>query len=106
MRAILKGDAMCAVEPERSAKLLMDKGITTQYEYALQMMKQLPYGKWREYDPDKLTPMMVKDVDTHFYVNELTQCSNGSFVIPVRWVMKDALAHVRYSGVLHHRITG
>jgi NitT/TauT family transport system substrate-binding protein len=52
MRAILKGDAMCALEPERSAKLLVDKGITTQYEYVVQMMKELPYGKWREYDPE------------------------------------------------------
>ena len=52
MRAILKGDALCALEPERSAKLLVDKGITTQYEYALQMMRELPYGKWREYDPE------------------------------------------------------
>jgi len=51
-RAILKGDAMCALEPERSAKLLVDKGITTQYDYAVQMMKELPYGKWREYDPE------------------------------------------------------
>jgi NitT/TauT family transport system substrate-binding protein len=52
MRAIMKGDAMCALEPERSAKIIVDKGITTQYEYALQMMKELPYGKWREYDPE------------------------------------------------------
>jgi NitT/TauT family transport system substrate-binding protein len=52
MRAILKGDAMCALEPERSAKLLVDKGITTHYDYAVQMMKELPYGKWREYDPE------------------------------------------------------
>jgi NitT/TauT family transport system substrate-binding protein len=51
-RAVLKGDAMCALEPERTAKLLVDKGITTQYEYAVQMMKELPYGKWREYDPE------------------------------------------------------
>jgi NitT/TauT family transport system substrate-binding protein len=51
-RAVLKGDAMCALEPERSAKLIVDKGITTQYDYALQMMKELPYGKWREYDPE------------------------------------------------------
>jgi NitT/TauT family transport system substrate-binding protein len=51
-RAILKGDAMCALEPERAAKLLVDKGITAQYDYAVQMMKELPYGKWREYDPE------------------------------------------------------
>jgi NitT/TauT family transport system substrate-binding protein len=52
MRAILKGDALCALEPERSAKLLVDKGITTGYDYAVQMMKELPYGKWRDYDPE------------------------------------------------------
>jgi len=52
MRAILKGDAMCALEPESSAKFLVDKGFTPQYAYAVQMMKELPYGKWREYDPE------------------------------------------------------
>jgi NitT/TauT family transport system substrate-binding protein len=52
LRAILKGNAVCALEPERSAKLLVDKGIATHYDYAVQMMKELPYGKWREYDPE------------------------------------------------------
>jgi len=52
VRAILKGDTLCALEPERSAKLLVDKGIATHYDYAVQMMKELPYGKWREYDPE------------------------------------------------------
>jgi NitT/TauT family transport system substrate-binding protein len=52
VRAILKGNAVCALEPERSAKLLVNKGITTHYDYAVQMMKELPYGKWREYDAE------------------------------------------------------
>jgi NitT/TauT family transport system substrate-binding protein len=52
MRAILKGDAICALEPERSAKLLVDKGIATHYDYAVQMMRELPYGKWRDYDAE------------------------------------------------------
>ena len=52
MRAILKGDTICALEPERSAKLLVDKGIATHYDYAVQMMRELPYGKWREYDAE------------------------------------------------------
>jgi NitT/TauT family transport system substrate-binding protein len=52
LRAILKGNAVCALEPERSAKLLVDKGIATHCDYAVQMMKELPYGKWREYDPE------------------------------------------------------
>jgi len=52
LRAILKGAEICALEPERAARLLVNKGITQRYDYALQTMKDLPYGKWREYDPE------------------------------------------------------
>ena len=50
LRAILKAADICALEPERTAALLVDKGYTPNYSYALQTMKELPYGKWREYD--------------------------------------------------------
>jgi NitT/TauT family transport system substrate-binding protein len=50
MRAILKANQICALEPERAARLLVDKGFTPQYDYALQTMKEIPYGKWRDYD--------------------------------------------------------
>ena len=30
----------------------MDKGYPTTYEYAPQTMQEVPYGKWREYDPE------------------------------------------------------
>ena len=52
LRAILKGVEICAVEPERAARLLVDKGYTKQYDYALQSLKEIPYGRWREYDPE------------------------------------------------------
>jgi NitT/TauT family transport system substrate-binding protein len=52
MRAILKANQICALEPERAARLLVDKGYTSQYDYALQAMKELPYGKWRDYDAE------------------------------------------------------
>jgi NitT/TauT family transport system substrate-binding protein len=52
LRAILKGNQICAVDPERAARLLVDKGYTKQYDYALQSLKEIPYGKWREYDPE------------------------------------------------------
>ncbi len=52
VRAILKGAEMCASEPERSAQRLVDKGFTARYDYALQMMQEVPYGRWREYDPE------------------------------------------------------
>ena len=52
MRAILKAANICTVEPERSAKTLVEKWYPTNYDYALQVMRDLPYGKWREYDPE------------------------------------------------------
>lgn len=54
LRAILKGADVCAREPERVARFLVDKGYTANYDYALQTMKemQMAYGVWREYDPE------------------------------------------------------
>jgi NitT/TauT family transport system substrate-binding protein len=52
VRAILKGADLCATEPERVARMLVDKKYTPRYDYVLQMLKELPYGKWREYDPE------------------------------------------------------
>jgi NitT/TauT family transport system substrate-binding protein len=52
MRAILKGDQVCALEPERVAREMVGRGFTTSYDYALQTMKDIPYGRWRQYDPE------------------------------------------------------
>jgi NitT/TauT family transport system substrate-binding protein len=50
LRAILKAADVCALEPDWAAQFLVDKGYTEHYDYARQAMKELPYGKWREYD--------------------------------------------------------
>ena len=52
VRAVLKAADICAQEPERAAQFLVAKGPATRYDYALQVMKELPYNKWREYDPE------------------------------------------------------
>jgi NitT/TauT family transport system substrate-binding protein len=52
MRAILKANQMCALEPERVARLLVDKGFTSQYDYAVQAIKEIPYIKWSDYDAE------------------------------------------------------
>jgi NitT/TauT family transport system substrate-binding protein len=41
---------LCALEPERVAQSLVNRGFAPRYEYAVQTMNELPYGKWREYD--------------------------------------------------------
>jgi NitT/TauT family transport system substrate-binding protein len=52
VRAILKANSICASEPERVARLLRDKGYVTQLDYASQTVKEIPYGKWREFDSE------------------------------------------------------
>ncbi len=52
LRAILKATDVCALEPERAARFIVDKGFTSSYDYALQTMKEVPYTQWREYDPE------------------------------------------------------
>ena len=52
VRAIVKATAICAQEPERVARLLVERGVVKQYGYALQVVKELPYSRWRDYDSE------------------------------------------------------
>jgi NitT/TauT family transport system substrate-binding protein len=52
LRAILKGANICALEPERAARALVHQGLAPRYDYALQSMQEVPYGMWREYNPE------------------------------------------------------
>jgi NitT/TauT family transport system substrate-binding protein len=52
LRAILKGADLCASEPDRAARMIIEKGFTPNYDYALQAMQEIPYNRWREYDPE------------------------------------------------------
>jgi NitT/TauT family transport system substrate-binding protein len=52
LRAILKAADICAAEPERVARMLVDRGFTLRHDYALQTLTELPYNIWREFDPE------------------------------------------------------
>jgi NitT/TauT family transport system substrate-binding protein len=52
LRAILKASDLCASEPARVARQLVDEHFTDRYDFALQAMQDIPYDKWREYDPE------------------------------------------------------
>ncbi len=52
LRAIFKAVDLCAREPELFARFLVDRGYTKNYDYALQALKEIPYGTWRQYDPE------------------------------------------------------
>jgi NitT/TauT family transport system substrate-binding protein len=50
LRAFLKAADVCAADPDRAARLLVAKGYTPRYDYALQALKDIPYNKWRDYN--------------------------------------------------------
>jgi NitT/TauT family transport system substrate-binding protein len=52
LRAILKAADLCVAEPEVVAQRIVEGGYTARYDYALQTMGEVPYGKWRDYDPE------------------------------------------------------
>ena len=51
-RAILKATDLCVAEPKRVARMLVDGGFTQRYDYALQALTEVPYDRWREFDPE------------------------------------------------------
>jgi NitT/TauT family transport system substrate-binding protein len=52
LRAVLKAIDLCGQEPDRAARLLVEKGYTPRYDYALQSLQEVAYPQWREYDPE------------------------------------------------------
>jgi NitT/TauT family transport system substrate-binding protein len=52
LRAILMAADICATEPEQAARRQVDAGFTPRYGYALQTLTELPYDRWREFDPE------------------------------------------------------
>ena len=52
LRALLKAADVCTLEPERIARALVEQGHTNNYAHALQTLKEIPYNRWREYDPE------------------------------------------------------
>ena len=53
VRAILKASELCATEPERIARLMVDRGYASNYEYMVQLLKEVRYGRWRDYNPEE-----------------------------------------------------
>jgi NitT/TauT family transport system substrate-binding protein len=52
VRAMLRASDLCLSAPTRVARRNVDRGFTPNYEYALQTLSDVPYGKWRDYDPE------------------------------------------------------
>ena len=50
LRAIVKAASICSLEPERVARLVVDRAITRDYGYTVDAIRALPYGRWSELD--------------------------------------------------------
>jgi NitT/TauT family transport system substrate-binding protein len=67
LRAFLKAADICAQDPARAARMLADKGFEPRYEVALEVLKELPYNRWRESDPEdtlRFYALRLHDVGT------------------------------------------
>ena len=51
LRAMLKAADICWQNPERAARLLVEKGYEPRYEVALEVLKTLSYNRWHTDDP-------------------------------------------------------
>jgi len=54
LRAILNASSSIAREPERTARFLVDRGFTQNYNFALDALKEMgmAFTAWREFDPE------------------------------------------------------
>jgi NitT/TauT family transport system substrate-binding protein len=52
IRAILKAADICAREPERAARYMVKKEYESNYDIALEVVKEVSYNAWRNFDPE------------------------------------------------------
>jgi NitT/TauT family transport system substrate-binding protein len=52
LRAVLKATDLCALDPGRAADVLVARKFTQNREYAVQTLRDIPYLRWRDYDPE------------------------------------------------------
>ena len=52
-RAILKASELCASDPDAGAKAFLAQGFPFDPGYAKQAIRELPFGKWREFNPEE-----------------------------------------------------
>jgi NitT/TauT family transport system substrate-binding protein len=90
LRAILKAADVCTQEPERAARILVEKGWEPRYDIALEVLNTLSYNRWRTDNPEdsirfhalrlhevgmiKSTPQQIIERGTDWrFLNELKQ---------------------------------
>ncbi|UPJ42777.1 ABC transporter substrate-binding protein [Bradyrhizobium sp. 40] len=52
VRAMLRATDLCVSEPAVVAQRIVDSGFAVRHDYAVQTFADVPYNRWREYDPE------------------------------------------------------
>ncbi|MGY3611161.1 ABC transporter substrate-binding protein [Bradyrhizobium sp. Lot11] len=52
VRAMLRATDLCVSSPALVARRMVDGGFTPRQDYAAQTLADVPYNRWREYDPE------------------------------------------------------
>jgi NitT/TauT family transport system substrate-binding protein len=52
VRAMLRATDLCVSEPTLVAQRMVDRGFTPRHDYAVQTLADVPYNRWRDYDPE------------------------------------------------------
>jgi NitT/TauT family transport system substrate-binding protein len=52
VRALLKATDVCARQPEKAARHMVERGYEPKYDVAFEVIKSLSYNRWRTYDPE------------------------------------------------------
>ena len=52
VHAMLRATDLCVSEPALVAQRMVDRGFTLRHDYAIQTLADVPYNRWRDYDPE------------------------------------------------------
>jgi NitT/TauT family transport system substrate-binding protein len=52
LRAVMKAAEICVNDPERAARLMVQRGVSEKYEYVLQSLREIGYRNWRIYETE------------------------------------------------------
>jgi NitT/TauT family transport system substrate-binding protein len=52
IRAVLKGNEICAADPAGAARRMVERGFADRYDHSLETVSELPFSAWRDFDAE------------------------------------------------------
>jgi NitT/TauT family transport system substrate-binding protein len=93
VRAFMKATDLCVSQPERVARLMVDRGFTTRYDFALEALQELPFAAWRDHDPEDTVRFFALRLNEAGYIKSdpqriISQHTNWRFLNEVKRELK------------------